>query len=466
MIATRYVLYGSFIVHFLAVFPWFMVLPSDTEEEMQTQRDLLLFKMLRISRLGTSRFIPEEQMLDFFQSCYRNKHRDDKIANDRTILTIMNIIKMTLLTVIITYMLGLFWYRLSDRWQRELLDDDELTHWVIKYDLERPSYERHLSPETPHSTKLLTCMYYSLTTLSTVGYGDFSPQSIMEKIFGSIIQIFGVTFFSILMNKFQDIVVSIKGQNEGLNEQKLQQWFYLIRRIKNQPHGSGLDIDSTLKKDIENHFRYYWDNDRREVLLEKREYFDAIPHWIQEFIMTHFLFDDIINRPSFKNFFRVGREFDSNFVYQVAFGFMPRRFDAVPEDRYILNEEGDVTEIYFIVNGEWAIGYNSHENNVKGFGMLDEGDAYLPGQEDIREKKIMIAKHYKGYGYIGDYYVFASKRSEYEYIAIKDVESFAIPKHFMFKNIFTKFPGLHSEMLAESFSRYVKEFRRPVEIKR
>ena len=60
LIATRYVLYGSFIVHFLAVFPWFMVLPNDTYEEQQTQRDLLLFKMLRISRLGTSRFIPEE----------------------------------------------------------------------------------------------------------------------------------------------------------------------------------------------------------------------------------------------------------------------------------------------------------------------------------------------------------------------------------------------------------------------
>ena len=100
----------------------------------------------------------------------------------------------------------------------------------------------------------------------------------MEKIFGSIIQIFGVTFFSILMNKFQDIVVSIKGQSEGQNEQKLQQWFYLIRRIKNQPNGSGLDIDPNLTKEIESHFRYYWDQDRREVLLEKREYFDAIPH--------------------------------------------------------------------------------------------------------------------------------------------------------------------------------------------
>ena len=127
---------------------------------------------------------------------------------------------------------------------------------------------------------LCKCMYYSLTTLSTVGYGDFSPVSIMEKIFGSIIQIFGVTFFSILMNKFQDIVVALKAKNDGLNEQKLQQWFYLIRRIKNQPNGSGQDIDPTLKREIESHFRYYWEMDRREVLLEKKEYFDAIPHWI------------------------------------------------------------------------------------------------------------------------------------------------------------------------------------------
>ena len=35
-----------------------------------------------------------------------------------------------------------------------------------------------------------------------------------------------------------------------------------------------------------------------------------------------------------------------------------------------------------------------------------------------KDKKIVIAKNYKGYGYIGDYYVFASKRSEFEYMAI------------------------------------------------
>ena len=182
-----------------------------------------------------------------------------------------------------------------------------------------------------------------------------------------------------------------------------------------------------LKKKIEQHFRHYWDNDRREVLLEKKEYFDSIPYNIREHIMCQFLFNDIISLPAFKNFFRPGREFDSNFVYAVAFGFMPRLFTNDKDDRYILEEEGDVTEIYFIVSGEWAIGYNSFKNNVPSFNFEEENE-YGPGNEDIRDRKIMIAKRYSGFGYIGDYYVFSSKRSQFTYMALTDVEAFALPK--------------------------------------
>ena len=80
---------------------------------------------------------------------------------------------------------------------------------------------------------------------------------------------------------------------------------------------------------------------------------------IKEHIMCKFLFEDIIEKAAFKSFFRVGREFDSNFVYQVAFGFMPRMFKNTKDDRFILEEEGDVTEIYFIISGDWGVGYNS-----------------------------------------------------------------------------------------------------------
>ena len=97
--------------------------------------------MLRISRLSSSNFIPEEQLLDQMQKCYGGIHRDDKIANDRNILTVVHILKMTLQTIIITYMLGLFWYRLSDHWQNKYLDDDEFNHWVVDTGLKRPDYE-------------------------------------------------------------------------------------------------------------------------------------------------------------------------------------------------------------------------------------------------------------------------------------------------------------------------------------
>ena len=126
--------------------------------------------------------------------------------------------------------------------------------------------------------------------------------------------------------------------------------------------------------------------------------------------MCNFLFEDIIGNPAFKSFFIPGREFDSNFLYEVSFGFMPRLFQGNKEDRYILEEEGDVTEIYFIVNGEWAIGFNSFQNNVPTINFTENNDL-PPGTQDIAERKIVIAKKYKGFGFVGDYYVFSSKKS-------------------------------------------------------
>lgn len=178
--------------------------------------------------------------------------------------------------------------------------------------------------------------------------------------------------------------------------------------------------------------------------------------------MCKFLFQDILEKPAFRSFFKLGSEFDSNFVYEVAFGFLPRQFKATAEDRYLYKEEGDVTEIYFITKGEWAIAFNSFSADVQ----IDEDDDEMKGPPDMIKSGIYIASRRINFGYIGDYYVFSSKRSQYSYVALTDVESFALTKQFMFKTIFKKFPGLHSELLAESFSRYLKDFRKPCGKKR
>lgn len=81
--------------------------------------------------------------------------------------------------------------------------------------------------------RLIILVYFALTTLSTVGYGDLFPTSIMEKAFGVAIEIIGVTIFSILMNNFAEITISIIGNSFNSSEERLVQWFAVIKLIRN-----------------------------------------------------------------------------------------------------------------------------------------------------------------------------------------------------------------------------------------
>lgn len=224
-------------------------------------------------------------------------------------------------TLVTTYFLALLWYRFSDYLQKFMgFGEDDSEFFVVFYGLRPPSFKLDNPLFNPEGTekvpnidrllyasdewnmpesmpaepeiheRLITIMYYALTTLSTVGYGDYSPCSIAEKIIGSVIQIFGVTFFSILMNNFIDVVLSMRTQNFNDNEDKLGSWFLLIKKIRNQPFTGALDIPIELRERIEAHFRYFWENDRTAVLLTRKSYFDSIPFKIQEHIMCKFLF--------------------------------------------------------------------------------------------------------------------------------------------------------------------------------
>jgi hypothetical protein len=76
-------------------------------------------------------------------------------------------------------------------------------------------------------------MYFMLTTLATVGYGDFYPSSISEKVVGIFIEIVGVSFFSVLMNSFIEVVLKLMGDDDSAIEVKLTEWFAMIKHIRN-----------------------------------------------------------------------------------------------------------------------------------------------------------------------------------------------------------------------------------------
>ena len=65
---------------------------------------------------------------------------------------------------------------------------------------------------TPDSgmTKLIKVWYYAITTLSTIGFGDFTPVTSSERLISSVILMFGVTVFSFIMGQFIEILMNYK----------------------------------------------------------------------------------------------------------------------------------------------------------------------------------------------------------------------------------------------------------------
>lgn len=109
-------------------------------------------------------------------------------------------------------------------------------------------------------------------------------------------------------------------------DDRLQNWFDVINSVKNQSkahRGAGM-IPNKLRDRIEAHFRYFWENDRTFVLFQRSDYFETIPKDIQYHIVVNFLFEDILKENAFSRFFRLGQDFDNDFIFDICFGFMPR----------------------------------------------------------------------------------------------------------------------------------------------
>ncbi len=94
-----------------------------------------------------------------------------------------------------------------------------------------PNWETKIISDSSNSTKYLTAFYYSLATIISVGYGDITPVSKYEKIYGIILMIVGVCLYSlvlsILSSVFEDILI---------RERNFKKNIYLLDDIRDKYH--------------------------------------------------------------------------------------------------------------------------------------------------------------------------------------------------------------------------------------
>jgi len=185
----------------------------------------------------------------------------------------------------------------------------------------------------------------------------------------------GVAFFSFIMGNFIEIVTNYN-KKMGIIDRgtELHNWMTMLTRFTNKK-----PLPKNLISKIDNHFSFYWANDRLASTSPDDEYLNILPRSIKRTIMTSYLFQDIFYK--FQVFFNTYENIESKLLYDVSFGFMPRKFD---ENEIIYDEDDEVPEIYFILEGTIGAGYR------------------LPGHSN---EDFKLIKYFREDSFICDFYV-------------------------------------------------------------
>jgi len=167
-------------------------------------------------------------------------------------------IELIILIMNTSYILGMAWIIFLEAVEDFALDKNPKEFGDFKP--ETSSYflsEYGMIDKTP-ADNIILVMYFSFTSLSTVGFGDYYPHSDYERIVIAFVLLFGVAIFSYIMGIFLNILESWNAFNSDHDEgEQLIKFFGTLKKFNGDEN-----IDTKLKTSIEEYFNFKWANDR------------------------------------------------------------------------------------------------------------------------------------------------------------------------------------------------------------
>ena len=128
------------------------------------------------------------------RSGQQNKTVDNnKIMTQIFLIKGFQVFRLLLFILILSYFLGTIWFILT----KNLTDSPDEWTFYNAYNLE----------DRDNTQNLTIVVYFMLTTLSTVGFGDYNPKSEVERIIMTFILLIGVACVSWIIQQFMDILV-------------------------------------------------------------------------------------------------------------------------------------------------------------------------------------------------------------------------------------------------------------------
>jgi len=137
-------------------------------------------------------------------------------------------------------------------------------------------------------TQYVRSLYWTVTTMTTIGYGDITPHTNIEYGFVTVVMLLGATMYAYIIGNIASIVSNIDTLKNKHDDRKESLILYL--RQNGTPNN--------LMSKVNNYYDYIWKSKKG---VNENDIFENIPHQLKLELMHHLSKDLLDNILLFKN---------------------------------------------------------------------------------------------------------------------------------------------------------------------
>ncbi|MEJ2305571.1 MAG: cyclic nucleotide-binding domain-containing protein [Anaerolineales bacterium] len=184
-----------------------------------------------------------------------------------------------------------------------------------------------LSPQQ----KYITALYWAVTTLSTVGYGDITPDqnSTIQVVFTMVVMLLGVGMYGYIIGNVATLITNLDAARANYLEKMEEVNLFLKTR----------SVPAALQERVRSYYRYLWETQRS---ITTHAIIHELPHTLSTDIAL-FLNKNILEKVPYFS------DADDLFIREIVQVMEPLAF--LPGD-YIIRQGEYGDSMYFLSSGE------------------------------------------------------------------------------------------------------------------
>lgn len=215
-------------------------------------------------------------------------------------------------------------------------------------------------------TQYMHSLYWTVITMTTVGYGDITPGTNIEYLFATITALIGASLYAFIIGNIASILSNLDAAKTRFKNRLIAVSQYMQQR----------DVPVSLNKKVKEYYEYLWIRYRGQ---REDQFFNDLPESLRTEIVTYMAKDFIETAPIFKSC--------SLSLKNVLLAALKQQ--TYPPDCFVVQEGEKGNEIIFIGHGEMII---SSANGKNTHGTLKNGEYFGDISMILGEKRTASVK--------------------------------------------------------------------------